>query len=124
MQAPATLDLTMYQGASWDYTLTWTTTAGTVTSPVDLTGYSARMQVRETQASTATVMSLTSGSGITLGGTAGTIYLEASATTTAGVAAQSTPKTVYVYDLELVSSAGYVTRLVEGNFWVDPEVTR
>lgn len=124
MQAPGKLDLTMYQGASWDYTLTWTTTSGTVTSPVDLTGYTARMQVRETQASTATILSLTSGSGITLGGTAGTILLEASATTTAGVASADTPQAVYAYDLELVSGAGYVTRLVEGNFYVDPEVTR
>lgn len=120
MQAPGELDLTMYQGASWDYQLTWTTNG----TAVDLTGYSARMQVRETQASTAVILSLTSGSGITLGGTAGTIYLEASATTTAGIAAQSTPKTAYAYDLELVSGAGYVTRLVEGNFFVDPEVTR
>lgn len=124
MQAPAKLDLTMYQGASWDYTLTWTTTAGTVKSPVNLTGYTARMQVRETQASTATILSLTSGSGITLGGTAGTIYLEASASTTAGVPASNSPQDQYAYDLELVSGAGYVTRLVEGNFFVDPEVTR
>ena len=124
MQAPGKLDLTMYQGASWDYTLTWTTTSGTVTSPVNLTGYTARMQVRETQASTATILSLTSGSGITLGGTAGTILLEASATTTAGVASADSPQSVYAYDLELISGAGYVTRLVEGNFYVDPEVTR
>ncbi len=124
MQAPGELNLTMYQGASWDYTLTWTTTAGSVTTPVDLTGYTARMQVRETQSSTATILSLTSGSGITLGGTAGTILLEASATTTAGIATSQTPQNQFVYDLELVSGAGYVTRLVEGNFLIDPEVTR
>lgn len=124
MQAPAKLDLVMYQGASWDYQLTWTTTSGTVTTPVNLTGYSARMQVRETFASTTSILSLTSGSGITLGGTAGTIYLEANATTTAGVASPETPSTVYSYDLELVSPAGYVTRLVNGNFFIDPEVTR
>jgi len=124
MQAPGELNLTMYQGASWDYTLTWTTTSGSVTTPVDLTGYTARMQVRETQSSTATILSLTSGSGITLGGTAGTILLEASATTTAGIATSQTPQNQFVYDLELVSGAGYVTRLVEGNFLIDPEVTR
>lgn len=124
MQAPASLDLVMYQGASWDYTLTWTTTAGSVTTPVNLTGYTARMQVRESVASTATILSLTSGSGITLGGTAGTIYLEASAATTAGVATAGAPSEQFVYDLELVSPAGYVTRLVEGLFLVDPEVTR
>lgn len=124
MQAPGNLNLTMYQGASWDYTLTWTTTAGSVTTPVDLTGYTARMQVRETQSSTATLLSLTSGSGITLGGTAGTILLEATAATTAGMASSINPQNQFVYDLELISGAGYVTRLVEGNFFLDPEVTR
>jgi hypothetical protein len=77
------------------------------------------MQVRETYDSTTPVLSLTSGSGITLGGTAGSIILEATATTTAGV-----PSGQYVYDLELVTGGGYVTRLLEGNFTVDPEVTR
>lgn len=119
MQAPATLNLNCWQGASWDYHLTWTTTAGTVTTPVDLTNYTARMQVRQTVDATAVALSLTSGTGITLGGTAGTIYLEASATTTAGVAGGQ-----YVYDLEIVSAGGNVTRLLEGTFMVDPEVTR
>jgi hypothetical protein len=77
------------------------------------------MQVRETYDSSLPVLSLTSGTGITLGGTAGSIILEATATTTAGV-----PSGQYVYDLELVTSGGYVTRLLEGNFTVDPEVTR
>jgi hypothetical protein len=124
MQAPARLDLDCYQGASWDYTLTWKTTAGGVATPVNLTGYTARLQVRETYASDTSILSLTSGSGITLGGTAGTILLEASAATTAGIATVSAPSDQYIYDLELVSGAGYVTRLVEGNFTVRMEVTR
>jgi hypothetical protein len=77
------------------------------------------MQVRDSYDSHTAVLSLTSGSGITLGGTAGSIILEATATTTAGV-----PSGQYVYDLELVTGGGYVTRLLEGNFTVDPEVTR
>lgn len=115
MQAPATLNLNCWQGANFDYSLTWRTNG----TAVNLTGYSARMQVRETYDSTTPVLSLTSGSGITLGGTAGSIILEATATTTAGV-----PSGQYVYDLELVTGGGYVTRLLEGNFTVDPEVTR
>lgn len=119
MQSPGVLNLACYQGANFDYSLTWTTTSGTVTAPVDLTNYSARMQVREDYAASTAVMSLTSGSGITLGGTAGTILLEASSTATAALISGQ-----YLYDLELVSGAGYVTRLVEGTFIVDPEVTR
>lgn len=118
MQAPGALDLTMYQGANFDYNLIWQTNG----TPVNLTGFTARMQVRESVDSTAVVLALASGSGITLGGTAGSVALSASAATTAGVA--SPANTQYVYDLELVSGSGYVTRLVEGCFFVDPEVTR
>lgn len=115
MQAPATLNLVCYQGASFDYSLTWRTNG----TAVNLTGYSARMQVRESYDSGTAVVSITSGTGITLGGTAGSIILELTPTTTAGVASGQ-----YVYDLELQTSGGYVTRLLEGNFTVDPEVTR
>ena len=115
MFEPGTLNLTMYQGASWDYTLTWTTSG----TPVNLTNYTARMQVRVSHPDQATVLSITSGSGITLGGTAGTILLEASPATTAGV-----PSGQYVSDLELVSPGSAVTRLGEGTFLCDPEVTR
>lgn len=115
MQAPGELDLDCYQGANFDYSLTWTV-AG---SAVNLTGYSSRMQVRQYADSTATVLSLVNGTGITLGGTAGTIALSAVATATSAIEAGQ-----YVYDLEMVSGAGYVTRLVEGTFTVTPEVTR
>ena len=115
MFEPGKLNLDMWQGASWDYTLTWTTNG----TAVDLTNYSARMQARASYHATATVLSITSGSGITLGGTAGTILLEADPVTTAGV-----PSGSYVYDLELVSPGSAVTRLVEGTLTVDPEVTR
>jgi hypothetical protein len=115
MQAPGTLNLEMWQGASWDYNLTWTTNG----TAVNLTGYTARMQVRDAADSDNIRLNLTSGSGITLGGTAGTILLDASPTITAGV-----PSGQYVYDLELVTSGGAVTRLVQGTFIVDPEVTR
>lgn len=115
MQKPGYLDLDCYQGASWDYQLTWTVGG----SAVNLTGYGARMQVRETADSTATVFSISAGTGITLGGTAGTISLAASSTATTAL-----PDGQFVYDLEMVSGAGYVTRLVEGNFVVYAEITR
>ena len=115
MQAPATLNLNCYQGANFDYSLTWTLNG----TAVNLTGYSARMQVRTTYDASTAVLSLTAGTGITLGGTAGSILLEADAEQTAAI-----DDGQYVYDLELVTSGGYVTRLLEGNFVVDPEVTR
>ena len=115
MQEPGTLNLTMWQGATWDYTLTWTISA----TPVNLTGYTARMQVRKLHSSPTAVLSLTNLAGITLGGSAGTIVLAATATQTAAITAST-----YVYDLELVSGAGVVTRLLEGTMTVDAEATR
>ena len=112
---PATYNIKAYQGATYSLNMTWAI-GGTA---VNLTGYSARMQVRESYDSGTAVVSITSGTGITLGGTAGSIILELTPTTTAGV-----PSGQYVYDLELQTSGGYVTRLLEGNFTVDPEVTR
>lgn len=118
MQTPGILDLNCWQGANFDYTLTWQTGG----SAVNLTGYSARMQVRDSYDAGTAIVSLTSGTGITLGGTAGSIVLEMPASQTATL--DGTPNRQFVYDLELVSGAGYVTRLVEGRFYVYPEVTR
>lgn len=110
------LQWTAGQGETWNLNLLWKDSAGT---PVNLTGYSARMQARSTYAATATALSITAGSGITLGGTAGTIAISVPAATTAALGAAS-----YVFDLEVESGAGVVTRLVEGNLIVTPEVTR
>ena len=110
-------DITINQGATFELTITWKDSAGTA---INLTGYSARMQVRETYSSTTSVVSLTNGSGITLGGSAGTIAIVISATTTAALTAPFSG----VYDLELVSAGGVVTRLLQGAATVSPEVTR
>ena len=110
-------DITINQGATFELTITWKDSAGTA---INLTGYTARMQVRETYSSTSTIVSLTSGSGITLGGAAGTIAILISATTTAALTAPFSG----VYDLELVSAGGVVTRLLQGAATVSPEVTR
>lgn len=106
------------QGATFTRTVTW---LDANSQPVDLTGYSARMQVRQRYVSTSTVLSLTStpAAGITLGTTNGQITIQVSATSTAAVAAGE-----YRYDLELVSGSGVVTRLLMGSFTVRAEVTR
>jgi hypothetical protein len=61
---------------------------------------------------------LTNGSGITLGGTAGTIDISVSANTMGSIVAGQ-----YLYDLEL-NSGSAITRLVQGNFTVEAQVTR
>lgn len=86
---------------------------------VDLTGYSARMQVREKHTSKSSVLSIDTSAGGLAVNDQGAIDISISASTTANLVAKD-----YVYDLEIVSSGGIVTRLIEGKFMVTPEVTR
>ena len=104
------------QGATFTRNIMWKDAEG---NPVNVTDYTARMQVRQKYTSSSTVLSLVSPTNITLGGGAGTIVITASATSMAAVASGE-----YVYDLEMVASNGVVTRLVQGTFTVRPEVTR
>jgi len=112
---PGTYNITAYQGADWDRTFT-VTQGG---SALNLSGYTAAMQVRSAADSTAYLVSLSNGSGITLGGTAGTIAVAITAAQSSAINAGS-----YAYDLEITSSGGQVTRLLEGGFNVSGNVTR
>ena len=85
-------------------------------SALNLTGYSGRMQMRSTHDSDTIILSFTV---IVSNASAGQLTATASATTTASI----TPG-IYVYDLEIESSTGTVTRLMQGNITVTPEVTR
>lgn len=88
--------------------------------PVNLTGFTARMQIRETVESTTVLHSLTTeNGGITLGGAAGTIALTISATDTAAFTFDTA-----VYDLEVVSGGGVVTEIASGAVLMNNEVTR
>jgi hypothetical protein len=111
---PGTYNITCPQGATWDRTFT----VNVGSTRLNLTGYTAAMQVRESADAGTAIISLTNGSGITLGGTAGTIDVVISSAQTAGAASGS-----YSYDLEL-NSGGTITRLLEGSFNVTGNVTR
>lgn len=113
---PGSLDFLMPKGSTFSRTLTWKISG----NPVNLTDYTARMQARTSHISGTVVLDMTTANGkITLGGTAGTITLSLTASETAAITAQSLS-----YDLELVSVGGVVTRLVEGQIVLTPEVTR
>ena len=84
---------------------------------LNLTGYSARMQMRSTHDSSTIALTFTTT--IASPATQGKINLIATATQTAAV-----EEAIYVYDLEIESSAGNVTRILEGQVTVTPEVTR
>jgi len=110
-------DLLIEQGATFRLELAWKLDG----TAVDLTNYSARMQVRGAVEAATALLSLTSaaGGGITLGGAAGTITIVASAAQTAALTIRTG-----VYDLELESAGGEVTRLLQGAVAVSPQVTR
>jgi hypothetical protein len=111
---PGKLNLSCPQGSTFSKSLTYKIDD----DPVDLTGYGARLQVRDFFYSPDPVLNLTHLAGITLGASAGTINILVDASTTTELIPGD-----YVYDLELIAG-GTVTRLIEGKFVVSPEVTR
>ncbi len=89
-------------------------------APIDLTGCTARMQVRADVESPLVLIELSTLNGrIVLGGAAGTVDLGIAATDTAAMAWTSG-----VWDLEITHPGGDVSRLAEGSISVSPEVTR
>jgi len=88
--------------------------------PVPLTGYNARMQIRETVDSPTTLYSTTSIAGdLTVDTTLNTIMITIPASVT-----QAFDFTTAVYSLELYTAAGLVVPFLAGNLTLVPEVTR
>lgn len=92
---------------------------GIATAPVNITGYTAALQIRSLPSSPTAVLSLTNGNGITLGGAAGSIAVHATATQT-----RTIDEGPYYYDLEITSDQNVVTRIAQGQVIVSAEVTR
>jgi hypothetical protein len=114
--AAGTLDFTIEQGATFNLLLTWKIDDVLV----NITNWTARLQARVDVEDAEVILSLTtSNGGITLGGALGTISLDQTATQTALL-----PAGGYIYDLEMISGVGAVTRLVQGELNISPEVTR
>lgn len=109
----ANYDIVIEQGATFTFTVTVT--------GLNLTGYTARMQGRPSHASPDKVFNLTSSSGISIAPATNSILtITISATATAAISAPSSG----VYDLEIESGGGVVTRILQGTYQVTPEVTR
>lgn len=116
---PANLDLTIYKGSTFVKTIQWKT--GDPAVAVDLTGCTARMQVRKNPSDSVILESLTTSNGklVITEPTNGKLEIRIPADT-------STAYTFLcgVYDLEIVFANGTVTRIIEGDFVAVPEVTR
>lgn len=123
---------TIEQGATFQLSLQYKDSLG---NPVDLTGYSGRMQIRPTVAATNVFLTLSSslnpdGTGLNFSGsnndqppTSGSIGVYIAACTSSMLSFDGTA----YYDLELYSgsaSCPYTIRLIEGQVQLSKEVTR
>jgi hypothetical protein len=115
------LDLCIAQGATYTKIFTWFAgsccgAVGARPAPVDLTGYTAYMQIRAYPLSTTVLYDASAD--LTLGGVDGTITLI--------IPADDTEDFTWwagVYDLLLEDSSGNVTRLLSGSVTVCPGIT-
>lgn len=109
-------NLTVEQGATLSEVFTWKDPTGAL---IDLTGYSAKMQVRRAPGADELYLEASTGAGtIVLGGAAGTVTITVLAATTAALSF-----TTGSWDLVLTAGDGTVTRLVEGTATLDRSVT-
>lgn len=129
-------DLHVRQGETFEFTYTHKGPSG---SAVDLTGYSARMRVAQGYEGIYEAFlsdgSDADGGSIVLGGAAGTVKIRFTAVQAAAIAGNLSeilfvqPKkradrdVWFVYDLEIKSPTGVVERVLEGDFWLQREVT-
>jgi len=107
------IDFKVDSGSTWIVNITWTDNNKV---PIDLTGYIGRMYLKRNYNTPIAFQITTDNLRLTLGN--GTIYWNISDELT------STLSGSYIYDLELQSYQGEVTRLFEGSVVFSPEVTK
>ena len=106
------------QGATFGQTLTLKDSSDAL---INLQGYAGgSMHLRENPDATDLFLDISTANGrMVLGGSAGTITLTVSATDTAGLTASDG-----VFDLEITSNTGVVSRLIEGTYSVRRNISR
>ena len=113
----STYNFTIEQGATFSITFGYRAANGT---PINLSGYSARMHARQPLESSRTLINATTVNGLlTIAAVDVTVTLSLSAAQTAALNFEKAR-----YDLEIESVGGVVTRLVEGTITLSKEVTR
>jgi hypothetical protein len=113
--AAGSYDFVVAQGQTFDDVFTW---YGEDERAVDLSGWSAYMQVRTAADATDVALDLSSDDGSIVLGSDGTITFAVSSAGTAAVDAGS-----YKYDLFMVSPSGVADPLLSGKFKITDAVT-
>lgn len=113
----AKIDLTIEQGATFRKTFRWRDSTNT---PIDLTGYTARMQIREEYDSSNYIIELTTANGgIAITEAEGVVDLFISDSNTAAITNKRG-----VYDLELITPSAEVIKFIKGAVIIIEEVTK
>jgi hypothetical protein len=108
-------DIDIYQGQDWSWTVIYSDDADV---PVDLSGYTAKLEVRESPGGNLLLAMETGGGGITLNAS-GEIDLVLTDTQTAAIDC-----TKARYDLKIKqTSDGSITPILKGNFNVTRQIT-
>ena len=110
--AAGTYNFIVEQGATFNRILT----VKENNSAMNLTGYSVASKMRSTHDSSTVVGTFT----CTISNASGGIITMTMTPAVTGAIEEG----IYVYDLEITSGSGIVTRLLEGEITTNPEVTR
>jgi hypothetical protein len=109
------------QGATFSYELIWEKEYPIDSGEyvvVDITNYTAKMQVRKDAGKPLIVELSTTNGRIIIDGPNGKISLLIPASIT-----ETLPPGIYKYDLELINNTGFVTRFIEGIFEIVGQIT-
>lgn len=109
-QVPARVNITGYAGDTFTATLSFTTSVGGVSTPMDFTGASARMQISNNRAA---VVTLTSPSGGITFPQTDQIKITLTNTQTADLSGQELN-----YDLQVTDTLGAVRTYIFGKFQI------
>ena len=111
-------NITVEQGSTYKLALYWKNNAN---NPIDMTNYTAKMQIRASTGASVVLLELSSSDTdqIQIYERQGAINLTIGYQQTANL-----PPSVAVYDLEVKSPEGVVTKLIKGRCRIEGEVTR
>lgn len=118
-------NLSMWQGTTFNYTVALKWANGI---PIDVSSYTAEMQIRTSYDSNTIVESLSTANDEIIANANGQFVLELSPTRTANIYVDLTngkpPRNTYVYDMNITDANNKVLKIMYGDVTVYGEVTR